>query len=215
MLKMRRILITLLFCLLMIFPQIANAEWFTDLYFGGAWTNDGDIKQKSPGPSDSIKEDFENDLTAGYRIGHYFNKFPYLGLAVDLSIFGADPDFSASDNDEASLLFVPISALVMGRIPILRNPDFPMGKFQLYGGAGPGIFYSKVDIGDFEDESFDLGLDTRLGLAWMFYKSLALQLEFRYTHVEPEYSNRISGDKYEYEVEVETYHGLIGLSYRF
>jgi opacity protein-like surface antigen len=225
--KMSRILITILFCFLIIFPQIANAEWFTDLYFGGAWTSDGDIKLKSPGPSNSMKEDFESSVEIGYRVGHWFNAFPYLGLALDGSIFSADPDFEL-DND-GSLLLVPISALVMGRIPILRDHDFPMGKFQLYGGVGPGLFYSKVDVDDaliintpigivtedFSDWSFDIGLDSRLGLAWMFYKSLALQLEFRYTYVEPEYSDRVLGDKFKYEVEVETYHSLIGLSYRF
>ena len=124
---------------------------------------------------------------------------------------------------------VPISTLAMGRIPILRDSEFPMGKFQLYGGAGPGLFYSKARVDDFfvysapegtvtedfSDYSFDIGLDTRLGLAWMFYRNLALQLEFRYTHVEPEYSNRVLGEKFKYKVEVETYHSLIGLSYRF
>jgi len=229
MMQMKRILITLLFCFLMTSPQVAYGEWFTDLYFGSAWTKDGDITRKSPKPRVSNKEDFENDLTAGYRVGHWFNKLPFLGLAIDGSIFSADPDFGAGEIDEASLLFVPVSVLVMGRIPILREPDFPMGKFQLYGGAGPGVFYSKVDADDviiistpsgivtddFSDESFDFGLDTRLGFAWMFHKSLALQLEFRYTYVEPNYYNRVLGEKIKYEVEVETYHGLIGLSYRF
>jgi hypothetical protein len=49
----------------------------------------------------------------------------------------------------------------------------------------------------------------------MFARNFALQLEFRYTYVEPEYSDRVLGEKFKYEVEVETYHGLIGLSYRF
>ena len=43
MLQMKRILITLLFCFLMTSPQVANGEWFTDLYLGSAWTKDGDI----------------------------------------------------------------------------------------------------------------------------------------------------------------------------
>lgn len=229
MLQMKRILITLLFCLIITSPQVANADWFADLYIGGAWTSDGDIKQKSPGPSDSIKEDFDNSFTIGYRVGHWFNKFPYLGLAIDGSYFSADPDFDIGNNGDADLWFIPISTLVMGRIPILRDPDFPMGKFQLYGGAGPGFFYSEAEVDnfffistpvgnvrdDFSDESFDIGLDTRLGFAWMIDRILALQLEFRYTYVEPEYSDRILGEKFKYEVEVETYHALIGLSYRF
>jgi hypothetical protein len=215
MLKMKRILITLLFCLLTIFPQVANAEWFTDLYIGGSWTDDGDIKQKSPGPSVSMKEDFDKSFTAGYRVGHWFNKFPYLGLAIDGSYFSADPDIDLDFLDDTDLWFIPISPLVMGRIPILRDPDFPMGKFQLYGGAGPGFFYSEAEADDFNDESFDIGLDTRLGFAWMVDKILAVQLEFRYTSVEPEYSDHILGEKFKYEVEVETYHALIGLSYRF
>jgi opacity protein-like surface antigen len=223
MLQMKRILIIVLFCLIIISPQVVCAEWFTDLYLGGAWTSDGDIKQKSPGPSVSMKEDFDKSFTIGYRVGHWFNKFPYLGLAIDGSYFSADPDFgNIADGD---LWFIPISTLVMGRIPILRDPDFPMGKFQLYGGAGPGLFYSEAEVNDisfignvsedFSDESFDIGLDTRLGFAWMVDKILAVQIEFRYTYVEPEYSDRILGEKFKYEVEVETYHALIGLSYRF
>jgi len=142
-----------------------------------------------------------------------------LGLAIDASYFSADPDLDWDFVNDADLWFIPISPLVMGRIPILRDSDFPMGMFQLYGGAGPGFFYSKaevkVDGDEHSDDSFDIGLDTRLGLAWMFDRNFALQLEFRYTYVEPEYSDRISGVKYEYKTEVESYHGLIGLSYRF
>ena len=68
---------------------------------------------------------------------------------------------------------------------------------------------------DLKDDSIDFGLDSQLGFSWMFYRNVALQLKFQYTHVEPKYSKLIFDKDNEYEVEVETYQSLIGISYRF
>jgi opacity protein-like surface antigen len=226
---MKRIFSTLFFSLLIISPQIVCAEWFENLYINGAFTNDREIKQNSSEPTFSKKENIEKSATGGCKVGHWFSKFPYLGLTIDGSILSADPDLDKGHNKDADLLLVPISTLAMGRIPILKDSDHPMGKFQIYGGVGPAMFYSKAGIkkffvtilpGDFitEDskhDSINLGLDSQLGVSWMFDKNAALQLKFKYKHFEPKDSNRIFDEDSEQELEVETYQSLIGLSYRF
>ena len=228
---MKRIFSTLLFILLLISPQIVCAERFKNLSIKGAFTNDREIKKNSPEPTFIDREDIGESLTGGCKVGHWFNKFPYLGFAIDESVFSDDPDFDMSHNNDADFFLVPISTLAMGRISILRDSDHPMGKFQVYGGVGPVIFNSKkksevndllviimpgdLRKEDLQDDSIDFGLDSQLGFSWTFDRNVALQMMFHYTPVEPKFSKRIFDKDYEHEVEVETYQSLIGLSYRF
>jgi opacity protein-like surface antigen len=229
MFQMKRIFSIILFSLLLISPQIVSAEWYRNFYIHGAFTNDRELKQDSSEPTFSKKDNFEKSATGGCRLRHWFSKFPYLGLAIDGSVFRADSNIDEDNKKDSDLLIVPISALAMGRIPILKDSDNPDGKFQLYGGAGPAMLYSKADIKDFfvvfmpkdlitedsKDNSIDFGFASQFGLSWMVDRNLAIQLNFHYTHVDPKYSNRILEDNHEHEVEVETYQSLIGISYRF
>ena len=45
-------------------------------------TNDREIKQISPEPTFIDREDIGESLTGGCKVGHWFNKFPYLGFAI-------------------------------------------------------------------------------------------------------------------------------------
>ena len=226
---MKQIFSTLLFSLLLIYPQIVCAEWFKNFYIDGAFTNNREIKQNSAEQTFTDKEDIGKSLTGGCKVGHCFNKFPYLGLVIDGSIFSADPDLDMGHNNDPDLLLVPISSLAIERIPIHRDSDPPMGKFQVYGGVWPVMLKSNSEINDMlviimpgdlrkedlKNDSIDFGLDSQLGFSWMFDRNVALQLNFQYTHVDPKYSKRIFDKDYENEVKVESYQSLIGISYRF
>jgi hypothetical protein len=228
---MKRIFSTLLFILLLTSPRIVCAEWFKNLSINGAFTNDRQIKQNSPEPTFINREAIGKSLTGGCKVGHRFNKFPYLGFAIDELIFSEDPDFDKGYSNDADLFLVPISTLATGRISILRDSDHPMGKFQVYGGVGPVMFNSKkksevIDLlviimpknlikEDLKDDSIDFGLDSQLGFSWTLDRNVALQMMFHYTPVESKFSKRIFEKDNKQEVEVETYQSLIGLSYRF
>jgi hypothetical protein len=226
---MKRIFSSLLFSLLLISPQIVCAEWFKNFDIDGAFTNNREIKQNSAEQTFTDKEDIGKSLTGGCKVGHCFNKFPYLGLVIDGSIFSAAPDFDLSHKNDADLLLVPISSLAIEGIPVHRDSDPPMSKFQVYGGVGPVMFNSNSEVNDMlviiipkdlrkedlKDDSIDFGLDSEVGFSWMFDRNVALQLNFQYTYIDPKYSKRIFDKDYEHAVKVETYQSLIGISYRF
>jgi hypothetical protein len=103
----------------------AGAEWFLDLYGGGAFTQDADITVNNSTTLNS-KLKFDTEATGGGRVGYYLTGIglPWLGFALDASYYA--PATSASDV-EARLEVVPISALVLLRLPLLVDRRCPRG----------------------------------------------------------------------------------------
>jgi opacity protein-like surface antigen len=221
-------LIFLVFCFLTIGSQQAWAEGFMDIYGGGSVTGNADAEVSRNVSSlgavsreiDTEKVDFGSSFTAGYRFGCWSEKYPYLGIAGDLSYFRAG-------NEAVKVYAVPISFLLMLRWPLLKSRDFPKGRIQPYVGIGPGFFYSYSEA-DFQPDlsdtvsgiSLDIGLDARAGIAWQFQKHLALFGEYRYTNftVDLETTSPLygfAGSKDAIKTRVTTNHFLIGISYRF
>jgi opacity protein-like surface antigen len=97
----------------------------------------------------------------------------------------------------------------------MKNSDFPYGKYQPYVGIGPSAVISSLEIDEFDDTSIDLGLDAKVGFSMFFVHNFAVFVEYRYTSVESDYDDRMSGAKVEIESDIETHHALIGLSYHF
>jgi hypothetical protein len=165
------ILIFLMFC----FPATGSgqawAEGFIDIYGGGSVTRNADAKVSRNVSSlgtvsrevDTEKVDFGSSFTAGYRFGCWSEKYPYLGIAGDLSYFKAG-------NEALKVYTVPMSFLLMARWPLLKGRDFPKGKIQPYVGIGPGFFFSYSEA-DFRPNlsdtvsgiSLDMGVDVRFG----------------------------------------------------
>lgn len=190
----------------------ASAEWVTDLYSGAALTQHEHATIQVEGVSVSEKLNFDSSFTLGARVAYWFESTPWLGLALDASVF----------NPDADLTVFPISALLMLRWPLLTSVEFPKGRLQPYAGIGPGLFISsiKVDLlpevpAQFSDTSIDLGLDGRAGIAWLFAKNTAVFAEYRFTHVSPRFEDRPADLKTRVDVDLNTHHFLVGISFRF
>lgn len=147
----------------------SRAEPFVDLYFGQQWTDDSDlhITQSTLGNDFTFHdvslngESFESPLYWGVRAGYFFERVPWLGVAVEyihMKVFAETSDtrrltgiHSGAPVDST----VPMNTLVQGfsishgvnyvlfnaqaRYGFRKEPDrFPAGRVQLYAGVGVG-----------------------------------------------------------------------------
>ncbi len=215
-------------CFLAIGRAQALAEGFIDIYGGWASTRDADvdvsISSSSLGfvstESRTEKVDFDSSYTLGARAGYWFEKFPYVGIAADLSYFKAE-------DKTTEIHVVPISLMLMLRYPLFKSEKFPHGRIQPYVGIGPGFFISVSNVDfrptlpdTFSGASFDVGLDLRAGLAWQFHKHFAFFGEYRYTDFSINFEQTdilfgLAGTKETMKAHLTTNHFLVGVSYRF
>lgn len=188
----------------------AAAEGFFDVYGGGAFTRDDDVKVTGLPVSGRAEVDFESSSVVGGRLGLWLDGIPVLGGALDVSVYNAD---GKDGFDPADIDVFPISALVMLRIPLLERSDYPDGRVQPYAGVGPSVVVSTLDLAPvFDDEiEVDLGVDARLGVAGMLAPRIGLFFEWRYLHFEPRYD----GGAPRLATEVSTHMLEAGLSIRF
>jgi hypothetical protein len=183
-------------------PATARAEGFVDFRIGGAVTQDTDAMIKVGPVGDPPQTfggsgpiEFTAGVSIGIRGGYWLESIPYVGFALDLSFFNPEEDVSQLP---LKLQVYPISGLLMLRYPLLKDSDYPRGRLQPYAGVGPSAFVTtaKMDIPDpvpenFTDSTVDLGLDVRGGVNFHFTRpnwpgeSLAIFLEYRFTHVKP------------------------------
>jgi len=200
-------------------PTPARAEWFGDLYFGAASTEDGEITRSAFGTSVTERQAFGSSFAIGLRVGNWLENIPWLGFAMDYSIFSANID-------HGDLFISPVSFLAMVRMQWMKGTEFPRGRVQPYFGIGPGLFYSEMNsfspapwgplqkAGD-RATSIDLGLDFRFGLAWSITHNLALFGEYRLSTFEPEFEENMYGMSENMKTKLTTHHGLAGISCRF
>ena len=129
-------------CFLLVFPTLASAEWFLDVYGGQSSTQDANVAaevtsyglfRSTSTESHTEKVDFDASFTMGGRLGYWFEKLPWLGVSLDLSYFKAE-------GEKAEFDVVPLSLLLMLRWPLFKTENFPKGKLQPYAGVGPGFF---------------------------------------------------------------------------
>ena len=217
---------------LLIFTQnTANAEVSLNFYLGWAFTGEEDVEVDVDGISFEGEADFEDSFTFGGRVAYWLENMPWLGLALDLSYFAPD-----SDDLDADVSVVPLSFLVMFRGQLMKSSAFPNGQLHPYFGIGPGIFFSSIDFDDIDirengiefgldldDNSTDVGLDVRAGLAWFYTLNWDIFFEYRFTSVEAEFDGDVRGviygervsEEFDVEPELNTHHFLVGLSYHF
>jgi opacity protein-like surface antigen len=204
---------------LVVLPTPAKGEWFGDLYVGEASTEDGEITRFASGTTVTERQDFGSSFIIGLRVGNWLENIPWLGFAIDYSIFRANIDHE-------DVFISPVSFLAMVRMQLIKGTAFPRGRLQPYLGIGPGLFYSEMNsfspapwgplekAGD-PDTSIDLGLDFRVGLAWSITHNLALFGEYRFSTVEPEFEENVYGVSENMETKLATHHWLAGISCRF
>jgi len=197
------LLLTIL-ALVLSLPGSSMAEGFSDLYLGMAFTEDENVTIAQETGTFTGEIDFDKEIVLGYRIGYWFERLPWMGISLEVSYFEPGVD---RDND---LTIIPITPLLMLRVPLLKSAQYPTGEWQPYVAIGPGIFYSRIDIGAYDDTQWDVGLDVRAGLKKMFSSNFGVLVEYRYTTFSPEFDDPIVDD-----FEIETHHAVIGISVNF
>ena len=205
----------------------ASAEVFLDLYGGASIFTDPDITVSREG-RERETERFGSDtkFTVGGRGGYWFDAqgLRWLGVALDISYF--EPEYTRQgvtvQRDLVSLKVqvLPITPLVMFRLPLLTAPEHPNGQLQLYTGIGPGFFVrdgtAQFQSGrEFSESGVSIGIDFRAGIAYEFLPNWAVFAEYRFTHFSVSPEGRVEGQKTTVDVDFNTNHALFGVSYRF
>jgi opacity protein-like surface antigen len=205
----------------------ASAEMFLDLYGGASFpgkpdftiqTNNGASRETERGESDTV-------ATGGARFGYWFGDLglPWLGVAGDVSYF--EPEFTGPGGGnlaKVKVRTVPMTPLVMLRLPLLQTPEYPTGKLQLYAGAGPGFFWTEQTArflnGVTERVSADtieVGVDARAGIAWRFLPNWRVFTEYRFTYYSISPEETINGQRTKVEADLDTHHFLVGIGFDF
>jgi opacity protein-like surface antigen len=218
----------------------ASAEWFFDLYIGGAFTSNHDLKTDSPeiGLETALAEvGFDSSVTGGIRGGYWFNSLSFLGLGLDFSYFA--PNISTQTRTVTACLSgvcgsgpvqfkdFDIGVSVIGldillRYPLLKSSAIPNGRLQPYLTVGPAFFFANTkDSTNFDpprqtDRDISVGVKAGAGLAWQFHEHFAVFGEYRFTHFSPEFTvfDSFAGET-TLSTDVNTHHLLIGASFRF
>jgi opacity protein-like surface antigen len=227
--------------MMMLMPGAVWSEFFLDVYGGTANAAGGTFTGTYTEHTSSIffpdtyeswstQDDLEGSkgTTGGIRAGYWF-EFG-LGIAVDISNFGVQPDDSETD-----ITLSPASFLLMYRYPLLINDGFPRGRLHPYIGAG--LSYGSVEVKthysylydgyDLSDDSTCSGLDFRLGLKWFLSRHFAIFTEYRFSALNFDQKagfqssdsvfipTVIRDHSISHNGEVQTHHLLGGVSYHF
>jgi hypothetical protein len=189
----------------------AAAEWFLDIYGGASMTADADVTFRN-GTTVDDKVKFDTEGMGGGRVGYWLESLPWLGLAGDVSYFAPT---AQGTTFETNLEVIPITPLVMFRLPLMQSPEFPKGRLQPYLGVGPGFFVTSVEVNagalgeENTDWQFEVGVDTRAGITFLITPGFGVFVEGRYTWFSTNPGGRST------EIDVETVHVAGGLSFRW
>ena len=190
-------------------PAASRAEWFGDVSVGAAFTEKVTVTSTqltgSGGDTDA-QAGAATSVTVGARFGYWFTE--NLGLAATASYFQPELKTPSSDID---LTVVPLSALLMVRVPLMVSENFPHGQVQPYLGVGPGLFISKASEAGFSSTDTSPGVDLRLGALYQFIKPLGVFGEGRYTS----FAGKWSDEGVKLRTDMYSYHLLGGLRYSF
>jgi hypothetical protein len=228
-------------------PAAVRAEAFIDLYGGAAFPqgNHADVHTDNPAincctPDGMIFRSaypvdqhfhWETSPSVGLRGGYWFTEqnLPFLGMGLDLSYYRAFQDTGFAP---IKIWAVPLTPMLMLRIPIGMSERYPGGRVQPYIAGGPGFTIAAaradlsdlgIGLGDFEDTSFDVGADARAGIQFQVAPHLGLFSEYRYTYLKPRFRDTVSDafgpPEFEAEVHIkpklETHHVVFGLAFTF
>lgn len=201
------------------------AEKFADLSIGGSLSMDENLTISTPRKKATGDGSFSNSFIVEYRLGYWFESMRWAGFAVDASLFKQDID------KHGSMEVVPVSTLVMFRLPLMKNHAHPGGALWPYIGLGPGIFFSTVEYevadsvipalleksvsGTYSDREADIGLDARAGFAIMLPRHIAIFSEYRHTRFDPDFEEDVLGVKVKIAARANTHHLLYGFTYFF
>jgi hypothetical protein len=174
----------------------ARAEWAIDAYAGAPFPDTEDV-----GAGNS--SEFDGNFAGGARIGYFIPMVRHfdVGAFLDVSgVFQDIPNFQQTgqlpggapvtvDAGDIDFNFVPITALVLMRVPFGYTREFISGRYQFYGGAGPSLIWSEVNGGFIDDQALDLGADVRAGFNFLIFRNWGIFTEYRFTYFEPDFND--------------------------
>jgi len=225
-------------------PAAARAEGFFDLYAGAAFPVSSHVGVHADDPTINNNpsflfayppvghHDWETSPTVGLRGGYWFSEqdLPFLGFGLDLSYYRA---FEDTHFAPIKVWAVPMTPMLMLRIPIGVSERYPGGRLQPYVAAGPAFTISAAhadleDLGiglrNFEDTSFDVGADARAGLAVQLSPHFGLFSEYRFTYLKPHFHDTVDdafGAPPDFDAEIDirpkliTHHMVFGIAFYF
>jgi len=211
----------------------ADAEWFVDLYAGGAFTQKDDVKTVvttegfGSGTLNLKDIKFDNSYSVGGRAGYWFAALPYVGLGLDVSHFRPDIGAQKVDAtifglpgtvtllDDMDVRVVAVSLDLMLRWPLMKTAEFPNGRLQPYVTAGPAIFFTEAEFAGDSDSDRSLGFKAGAGVTFLITKILGVFGEYRFTRFSPEFKFTSGGSSSKFEPDINTHHLLVGASLRF
>ncbi len=203
------------FCVSILSSGGARAEGFFDVYLGGSFTDDATTRVSTMGPATT---QFEDSVIGGLRGGGWIRSWPWLGFAGEISYFRPDADSALG---AADIHVIPISALVMLRVPIFRSDDLPGGRLQPYVGVGPAVFISVIRVPDFfviEDfigVDASVGSDVHVGMKVQILSWLAVFAEYRHTRFDANWDDKLTGGNAKIRTKLATNHFQMGLGFHF
>jgi opacity protein-like surface antigen len=222
-------------------PVPAAAEWFADLYFGGAFTLYDDLTARFGSTFQNLEDvEYDDSVIFGGRVGYWFERPIFdrlhVGLGVDAFRFEPDVDFQTVDGTQAigglatsgtftvlpiDISVVAVSLDLMLRWPVFVSPEFPRGRLQPYLAVGPAVFFTEAeDSGNFapanqSETDTTVGFKFGAGVAWHLLRNLAVFGEYRFTYFSPEWNFSDNGASGKLEADISTFYFLVGLSLRF
>jgi hypothetical protein len=225
----------------MLTGRAGSAEWFADVYAGASVTRDHDvtIRDRVVGEGVYRDADFSTALAYGVRLGRYFDRVPFVGLAVDFFSFSPNIGPQAARCDGCFLVtgcgsFVShtgrididtraLSLDLMLRLPLFTSPEEPHGLLQPYVAVGAPLFITTVtprstrQFRNQDDETdVSVGYKGAAGLAVRIFSNLDLFGEYRYTHTSTDLDLRNALNRSaSFDTELNTHSFLVGLSARW
>ena len=222
--RVKIFVIVTVFVLLAVIPACVAEEFF-DLYLGITNTNDAEVwaysEETWPYESDSEEIDFDPSGLYGLRGGFWSDSIRQIGWAIDVFYFEAD-------SEKVDVSVIPLSVLLMLRLPLFVRNEFPGGKLQPYFGFGPSACFFDIEV-QFQPiiertisrHYAEFGWQLQMGLLWQFHKEYGLFVEYRYTTFrineewEEDATFLTSGHTEKVKTTLDTHHFLMGISFRF
>ncbi len=215
----------------------ANAEWMNAFSAGYNVTTNEELTINTGTIDEYLTQyDFDNSFVIGYRIGYWLESFPAMGFALDASYFRPEPDFAfiyrgqnnpppdpdpsdpeISVRESGGFDVIPIAVNLMFRIPLGIDEIYPKGRYQPYVAFGPGLFLSWLDTQNINDSDAQFGWDARVGFNYMVTYNMGIFAEYRYTDSKFTFDEAIGigGNRNEFEIDLQTSHYTLGISYFF
>ena len=220
--RVKIFVIVTVFVLMAVIPACVAEEFF-DLYLGITNTNDAEVWARYGKWNQSASEEIDFDPSGlyGLRGGFWSDSIRQIGWAIDVFYFEAD-------SEKVDVSVIPLSVLLMLRLPLFVRDEFPGGKLQPYFGFGPSACYFDIDV-QFQPiisktisrHWAEFGWQCQAGLFWQFHKEYGLFVEYRYTtfRINEEWTEDEGwfggGHIEKVKTTLDTHHFLMGISFRF